>query len=317
IVTIIGLVAISTGMTPPSHQAVANTTHVGEDAARAKTQRTSALPADASTRRSLPGTSGTRTSAKWSDNIPDEHAYLRPGIGFLFRNGRGPMCTAFCIADRVIATAAHCLYRRGYDNRADQQSRMSLRLPRQDGPGEYWARAGVSRISPREIEWYNLSGDYQRPRQIDASTFNNDWALARIDTPICQNHALPVAHGPERGDIKYIGDLFMIGQHNQRVRNKLWWSTCSLLKTERRAVGRRADYYQGLDNLFLHNCDGAPGSSGSPIFADFNGTTKVIGVHVGRSRLRKEIPGELRSVGIANTLPLDAFNFHRLGAELQ
>src|SRR5918912_3620477 len=43
--------------------------------------------------------------------VPAQYSALQEGIGLLINNRARTVCTAFCVAGDIIATAAHCLFK--------------------------------------------------------------------------------------------------------------------------------------------------------------------------------------------------------------
>lgn len=116
--------------------------------------------------------------------VPQKYDAVAQAIGILFNNRTRTVCTAFCVSDTVVATAAHCfanfatgqpnrtadfVFARNYDRNKD--------LVRVEG---FASRSAAQNV---------VTGDFAlrvRP-PIDAA---HDWALMRLARPACTKHEL-------------------------------------------------------------------------------------------------------------------------------
>ncbi|MEM8877885.1 MAG: trypsin-like peptidase domain-containing protein, partial [Pseudomonadota bacterium] len=225
--------------------------------------------------------------------IADSKPELARGIGFILETGSAYTCTAFCVADDVIATSAHCILRRDsklspvdlaairfhmFDRNTatrDSNGTMPFRSVRaatnlQTGPGHqtttatFHGRFSIKKDSPRHFD---------------------DWALAKLETPLCKGRALttkPVTQTQLRTESN-AGNLYMIGYHGGRFEEgRIRSADCELgrVKLDRFMRAQRQRFANAPD-LLLHRCDMEQGASGSPIFMDTEEGPKVVAMNSG------------------------------------
>ena len=108
-------------------------------------------------------------------------------VGMLFNNEARTVCTAFCVSDNTIATAAHCLFKTAGETPPRVADFWFGRLNGSNSR-EFARIAGVTTAStPQHV----MAGSTQlrvRP-PIDAT---RDWALVRLSRPLCRGAALPI-----------------------------------------------------------------------------------------------------------------------------
>jgi protease YdgD len=118
--------------------------------------------------------------------LPAKYRSLREKIGLLFNLRSRTVCTAFCLAPDIVATAGHCLF-----------SIAGERPPRladfwfarnYDASREYALIAGHSARAAAQHVRSGSSHLNVRP-PIDAT---RDWALVRLARPICNKGVLAV-----------------------------------------------------------------------------------------------------------------------------
>ena len=144
------------------------------------------------------------------DRVPlPRDRQLQGKIGLLFSPKARTLCTAFCVADDVIATAAHCLFRTAGDAYpALEDFRFG---PSKDQPRSQVRLAGfASRSSLQNVASGSISLSVRPP--IDAA---HDWALARLSSPVCRGNVLKLAPMPEKTmqSAAAAGQLWMMGYH--------------------------------------------------------------------------------------------------------
>ncbi len=212
-------------------------------------------------------------------SVPRRYAALKAKIGMLFNNRARTLCTAFCVAPDVVATAAHCLFRTSGRTR-----------PRH---GDYWfaivdrGRRTLTRIAGhgRGTASQNiLAGSTQlriRP-PIDAAS---DWALVRLSRPACRHGSLALRHLDREGLIRAAKDrrIFQVSFHRDYKNWQLAYSQpCRIDRRfgalSWRMVGRD---FANPKALILHRCDTGGASSGSPILLDAPGGPYAVGINVG------------------------------------
>jgi V8-like Glu-specific endopeptidase len=212
--------------------------------------------------------------------LPERLATTASRIGVLFNNPARSVCSAFCVGPAMIATAAHCVA-----VTSPQGSRMR--------PADFlFARAYDRERDYARIEGYStgsaaqhiLTGEFRlnvRP-PIDAA---RDWALVRLDRPICRSGGLPIqpAATVDILAMAQAGRLFNVAYHRDLP---TWTPTYSGPCHAGRDFGASewstiAPDFESPDQIILHTCDTGGASSGSPIFAEGPQGPVVVAMNVG------------------------------------
>ena len=209
---------------------------------------------------------------------PQRYVKAAERIGLFFSNESRTVCTAFCVAPNVVATAAHCLsqpdgspaklsdfmFARGYD-----QQRDYARI-------EGYATGS----SPQSI----IMGDFQhriRP-PIDAA---NDWALVRLNRPVCREGGLPVTplSAAQVTTEARASRVFQLSYHRDWTQWRLAYSRPCVVSRNFKSVPWTsiAPDFLNADKMLLHQCDTGGASSGSPLLIERDGVISVIGMNVG------------------------------------
>jgi len=209
---------------------------------------------------------------------PSRYARAADSIGLFFSNQSRTVCTAFCVAPNIVATAAHCLsqpdgsparlsdfmFARGYDRLRD--------YARIEGY--------ASGSSPQSI----IMGDFQhrvRP-PIDAA---NDWALIKLNRPICRDGGLQVTPmtAAQVADAARSSRIFQLSYHRDWTQWRLAYSKPCTVSRNFKSVPWTsiAPDFLNADKMLLHQCDTGGASSGSPILVDRGGDVSVVGINVG------------------------------------
>jgi len=209
---------------------------------------------------------------------PAQYAKIAERIGLFFSNQSRTVCTAFCVASNIVATAAHCLsqpdgtpakladymFARGYDKLRD--------YARIDGFD--------TSSSPQSI----IMGDFQhriRP-PIDAS---NDWALVRLNRPVCKDGGIPVTPmtPAQISTEAKAGKVFQLSYHRDWTQWRLAYSGPCTVTRDFKSVpwSSIAPDFLNADQMLLHQCDTGGASSGSPLLIDRDGVVSVVGINVG------------------------------------
>ncbi|MEL6298914.1 MAG: peptidoglycan-binding protein [Pseudomonadota bacterium] len=230
---------------------------------------------------------------------------MRKSVGLLFNNDARTVCSAFCVADNVIATAAHCLAR------GEGKARVSLstfRFALKGLPGEPSSRlAGAPRGAVRNHLVSGL-GSTAGGAPVDAS---RDWALVRLAQPICEGSALQVSSRTPRAISALAGSqrLFQVSFHRDVADWSLSYSNPCPPPGEKAKISKRdlAREFGAHDDLVLHQCDTGGASSGSPLLMLIQGKPRFVGVNVGtyvQTRLMMragKVVHRFRADPIANT----------------
>ena len=237
--------------------------------------------------------------------VPARYKDLPPKIGLLVNRRSRLVCTAFCVAPDVVATAGHCLHRthgerppqladyvfaRNYD-----QERHFTRIAGADqGAGGQHILSGSMDLSVRP--------------PIDAS---KDWALLRLSRPACQRGVLAVAALPAEAIIAAAAakHIFQISYH----RDFMAWRPAYSQPCEVARSFSTADWatiardFADPEQLVLHTCDTGGASSGSPLILETATGLAVVAINIGTYVQSKvlmedgEVTKRLKADTIANT----------------
>lgn len=237
-------------------------------------------------------------------NVPARFEAVAGSLGLLFNNRSRTVCSAFCVAGNVIATAAHCLHRshagsavrfsdflfsRGFDKSRDQ-----VKI---DGAATGSAAQNI------------IAGDFKmrvRP-PIDAA---HDWALLRLQREACLDGGLRVkALAPETVfENAKAGRVFQISYHRDWAQwRPAYTKACRVSRDFENAPWPAiAPDFINPEQILLHTCDTGGASSGSPLLMETEEGPVVVGINVGtyvQSKMASQ-RGQMvrqRSETIANT----------------
>ena len=252
--------------------------------------------------------------------VPPELRQTQEKIGLLYNGKAQIVCTAFCVAPDVVATAAHCLFRTAEDRPPALADFVFARSRKQT--------QGASRIAghaSRSISQNIISGNTHirvRP-PIDAA---NDWALIRLTAPACDKGSLPITvlTNEEIASASTAKKVFQLSYHRDFANWELAYSrpceagqpfgdvTSAMITRD----------FTNPQALILHRCDTGGASSGSPLLLDGPDGPAVIGINVGTYVLSRTLVRDsgaalrLRQDVIANTA-VNASVFQPLVAALR
>lgn len=223
--------------------------------------------------------------------------------GLLFNNQSRTVCSAFCVADNLIATAAHCMAR----GQTTPVRYAEFRFARNFDRSRTFVKieGAANGIAAQHI----LSGDFRlnvRP-PIDAAS---DWALVRVPANTCPTKSLQirVLLPDEIITQANAGRVFQIAYHRDVPPWRPVYSTpCPVARdydvAEWSAIA--ADF-TSPEQMILHTCDTGGASSGSPLFLDTSDGPVVIGMNVGtyvqlRMTSQGPAPARQKTEIVANT----------------
>jgi protease YdgD len=243
---------------------------------------------------------------------PDHRAPLPPRLkdvqeklGLLFNLRARTVCTAFCVAKDVIATAGHCLHRTAGEH---PPKLADFWFGRNFDTVRDFARI-AGRASGAEAA-HVMSGAVSlsiRP-PIDAA---KDWALVRLMRPACSKGTLPL-RVLSIDEIITAADarrVFHVSYHRDFTPWKPAYSrACSVARNFEGAdwdsIAR--DFTDPAD-LILHTCATGGASSGSPLLLETAEGPEVIGINIGTYLQSKvvmqagQVTHRLKADTIANT----------------
>ncbi len=238
--------------------------------------------------------------------LPERMKGLEDKIGMLYEPASRSVCTAFCVDETTVATAAHCLYRTRGENPlplANITFRLSSMGRRTPGVRIAGARHGAA---PQNVITGTTSLSTKPP--IDAT---RDWALVRLASPACRKGGLPLVRKTP-AELSAGADsrpVYQVGYHGDFGNWQLTLSPpCSVRRLGPSEGGRLiAGDFADAGALILHTCDTGGASSGSPLFVDGPRGPEVVGINVG-TYLQSHVltqAGEIlhryRSDAVANT----------------
>lgn len=234
---------------------------------------------------------------------------LRDNIGVLEHRATGSVCTAFCVAHDIIATAGHCVV--GTTSQPGSRPDL-LRFRRDSARGSLASIAGADRGTSSASILTGADRLNTRP-PINAPA---DWALLRIDRAACPAGGFKIS-SQSRQEITATaaqGGIYQVAYHRDLAHWKLAIANpCALQgNTRSREWESVSRDFEDAQNLLLHTCDTESASSGSPLLVEGADGPEVVAINVGtyvRSRVIMhdgEIVQRLASEIIANTALLAA-----------
>ena len=213
-------------------------------------------------------------------DLPSELEALKRSIGLVYSNRARSVCTGFCVAPNVVATASHCLFRtEGEQRPLLRRFRFSLKASKQqmESPIE-----GYSTGNPAQ---FVIAGSRQL-RVVPPIDATRDWALMRLERPICKGAVLKILNTSiENLQAKEnSGHLIQVAFHNDFADWRLAYSgACETVSLDGRITKQQlARDFVTFDSLFLHGCDTGGASSGSPLFwRGADNDLHVVAINVG------------------------------------
>ncbi|MGE5267001.1 MAG: peptidoglycan-binding protein [Deltaproteobacteria bacterium] len=238
--------------------------------------------------------------------LPSRMKALEEKIGLLYEPRSRSVCTAFCVDQSTVATAAHCFYRtRGQE--PVPLAQVTFRLGSMDRRAAGVRIAGADRGAAAQNILSGTTSLSTTP-PIDAT---RDWALVRLASPVCRSGGLPLVN---RRPAELSADdearpIYQVGYHGDFGNWRLTLSPpCAVRRLGQKVRGHIiAGDFSDAGALILHTCDTGGASSGSPLLVDGPRGPQVVGINVG-TYLQSQVlmqSGEVlhryRSDTIANT----------------
>ncbi len=212
--------------------------------------------------------------------IPKRLDALRGSIGVIYNERSRTVCSAFCVADDVIATASHCVFRTKGETPPPPEKFFFAR------PGTAAGNVRFGGTASRAAAQHIVAGTIgiRTTPPIDAS---RDWALVKLQGPACRGKSLPVAlMTPDEVETEaHAGRLFQAAFHRDFGRWSMAYSQPCFggRRGEANIAGpaiNERDFTDPL-NLVLHSCDTGGASSGSPLLIESAEGPKVVAINVG------------------------------------
>jgi protease YdgD len=240
-------------------------------------------------------------------DLPEELGALEGKIGMLYEQSTQTLCTAFCVSKDIVATAAHCLFQPkngSLPNLAEVTFRLNYGTTQQHA-GIYARRTPFAKhFIAVGTTAFNNEPPLSAPR---------DWALVKLESPICRFGALKVESRPvsELIEKSKQNKIFHVAYHWDYKHWQLAYSRPCRIQLDYDQIKWRLikKHFIDYDQLLLHTCDTGGASSGSPILLQENPSVApiVIAINVGtytRTRIllrQGEVVKKLNPDIIANT----------------
>lgn len=236
--------------------------------------------------------------------LPAAHKGFKNQVGLLYEPRTHSVCTAFCVGNDIVATAAHCLFR------IDGEKPLPLT--------KMWFRLGVrspksqTRIAGADAgaAAQNIMAGSMRLNVRPPIDAGRDWALVRLARPVCTAGGLKFASQPasEIARLDPARPVYQIAFHRDFRNWELALSPCVLNPPVQGVdpASLARDFSQA-DQLVLHTCDSGGASSGSPLLVSGPSGFEVAGINVGtyvQSKIlmqNNEVVRRFRPDEIANT----------------
>ncbi|PWT84915.1 MAG: hypothetical protein C5B56_14830 [Proteobacteria bacterium] len=237
--------------------------------------------------------------------LPNRYRSLEEKIGLLFNQRSRLVCTAFCVAPNVVATAGHCLFRTQGEHPPQLAEFFFAR--NYDRQRHFERIAGAASGGAAQHVLAGTTALRVRP-PIDAS---KDWALVRLSHPACNQGVLAVATLSGEAIIAEAKAkrIFQVSYHRDFTPWKLAYSQpCGVERDFAAAAWTtiREDFADAAQ-LVLHTCDTGGASSGSPLLLETAEGFAVVAINVGTYVQSKvlmengEVSTRLKAEIVANT----------------
>lgn len=235
--------------------------------------------------------------------VPQSYRPALESVGVIRDPASHSVCTVFCVAPDVIATASHCLY----GTNASEPLELKGLTVHLHGGNEQSRIAGADLGTP---ETGVLAGSVHlniRP-PIDAT---HDWGLVKLAKPLCKGKALALSRRPVRDVMRMAQDgrVYQIAYHRDLPKwQPMLGRPCRVQHNFKDADWKTISKdFANPDQLLLHTCDTGAASSGSPLLVNGPNGPEVVGINVGtyvQSKLimlNGEVVHRFKSDEVANT----------------
>ncbi len=210
--------------------------------------------------------------------VPQRLESVSQRLGLLFNNQTRTVCSAFCVSENMIATAAHCVGR-GQPKAPRYQDFTFAR-----NYGRNTENAKIEGLATGSAAQNVLTGDFKlrvRP-PIDAAF---DWAIIKLQGNGCPMGGLAVRAmaAPDLIAEADAGRIFQVSYHRDWARWRPAYSKpCTVGRDfETAKWSAIAPDFLSSEQMILHTCDTGGASSGSPLLLETADGPVVVGINVG------------------------------------
>ena len=218
-------------------------------------------------------------------SVPNKYARLKRQIGLLYNGETNTLCSAFCVAPDVIATAAHCLFNRVKGkplNFTDFVFRLDIGRNRIT----HERIAGAASTAARHNVIAGTTGLSRRP-PIGAA---KDWALAKLAGPACRYGHIRVRPRPLNSLIASARQkrIYQLAYHLDVKNWQLAYNRGCRIRRDFKNVRwqKIRKQFANANALVLHQCDTGGASSGSPLLMDTPDGPVAVAINVGTYQQR-------------------------------
>ena len=234
--------------------------------------------------------------------LPVSRAAIAEKIGTLVAPKTGALCTAFCVAPDMIATASHCFFGTAAGGAPDLAGLRFKLASEPSSPGTAIAGAATANQSQNIVSG-TRSLNVAPPIGAD-----RDWAVARLETPACHAGGLALSNA-STGDVRATaarGGVYQIAMHRDLPDTELRVAEGCALHTSfaQASANALAHDFANPAALLLHTCDTGPGSSGSPMLVDGASGPEVVGINVGTYVISRSIISAVSSPATPDSEPI-------------
>jgi V8-like Glu-specific endopeptidase len=211
--------------------------------------------------------------------VPKKFAAVPDALGVMFNVKARSVCTAFCVADNIVGTAAHCLYRTTDERPPRLQDFWFARS--YDAVRDY-ARIKGHTNGTAALNVISGSTKLSVQPPIDATS---DWAFIRLAKPVCSKAKLAVEPLDPDAIEKAAKDnkIFQISYHRDFTQWQPAYSQPCPVSRAYEGVpwGSIKEDFSAPETLVLHTCDTGGASSGSPLLMETPNGITVVAINVG------------------------------------
>lgn len=214
-------------------------------------------------------------------------AALSEKIGTLSSQKTGLVCTAFCVAPDMIATASHCLF----GTAASRGPRLSdIRFKLGASSTRTTTLSGAQSLSQDQT----IVSGTQQLAVVPPIGAAQDWAVARLETPVCSAGGIRLTEQSE-DEINAAaarGEIYQVAVHEDLPGEALRVSRPCAVRKDFPNVSRAAlaRDFMALDQIVFHDCDTGGGSSGSPLLINTPSGPEAVAMNVGTYVMARTVP---------------------------